>query len=167
MTKTSFTVAIVVIALAQVALTYWNWEQTAAMKGQFVCNISDKLAGQVIFVMVDRYTPVNDPGLVPRAPLANGTFYTSRVIRKMTPFLPALDVYHKCFDGAAKKCECTTKNCACYMKFRLGPKPGKGEFAPCVSLGRQPQRLGWEQRWCNFGIVDLQAYTNATCYCES
>ncbi|KAH7725171.1 hypothetical protein AAVH_07218 [Aphelenchoides avenae] len=79
----------------------------------------------------------------------------------MTPFLPALDVYHRCVD------ENTTIDCgACHWKFRLGASPAKGESARCVSLGRKPQRLGWHQEWCNFTHVDLQEYTNVTCDCE-
>ncbi|KAH7698368.1 hypothetical protein AAVH_34539 [Aphelenchoides avenae] len=158
MLKSTLPVATVVVAFAQVALTYWNWEQTAAMKGTFVCNISEKLALQTVYVMVDRYTPVNDPSLIAYQvnQSLGGFFLTSRIIRKMT-FLPALDVYHKCFDRE-------TTNCTCYMKFRLGPDPTMGEFSKCVSLGRKPQRLGWHQEWCDFHAVDLEAVAhNATC----
>ena len=85
-------------------------------------------------------------------PERHGFFQISRVVKKMTPFLPALDVYHKCFDPS-------TRNCTCYLKFRLGVDPSNGELAKCVSLGRRPKLLGWHQEWCDFPHVDLQNYT--------
>ncbi|KAH7725169.1 hypothetical protein AAVH_07216 [Aphelenchoides avenae] len=156
MLKSALPVAIVVVAFAQFASTFWNWEQTAAMSGQFVCNTITNFTGKVFIVMVDRYAPADDPSRTAAYVKENGTFNTVRVIRKMTPFLPALDVYHKCFDA-------TTTNCTCFMLFRLGVDAAKGNFLQCVSLGRHPQKTGWRQAWCNSGIIDLQAYTNATC----